>query len=276
MENLMKNFQLAIKGVLASLVLSFLSACDDKAPEQATAQPTTPASTAIVVGVDSAYPPYSFQDERGNPIGFDVEVVQAIADHQKLDIQIVSQDWDTLLGGLNSAKNDLILSGLTRTNERAAQYTLSNTYAWGQDVIAVQPENNTVRNLNDLIGKNTATLANSGFVLQLEAMLGKDSPNIVALPTDFAAFKELSMGKVEAVLIERSNLQYYGQKYPEVKFKMVDGWIEPYEMVMVAPKTNTELMTKINAGLASIVKNGTYASIYKKWFGTEPTKLPSV
>lgn len=272
----MKNFALTLKCTFASFALSFLTACGDKAPDQSTQQPAQQNQQEVItVGVDSTYPPYDFQDERGNPIGFDVEIIQAIADSQKLNIKVVSQDWDTLMNGLNTARNDVILSGFMRTNERAEKYLLSNTYLWGQDVIAVKPDNNSVRSLQDLVGKNTATLANSAYIPQLEAVLGKDSPNIIAQPTDFSAFRQLPMGHAEAVLIEQSTLQYYAQKYPEVKFKMVDGWIEPYEVVMIAPKTNTELMTQINAGLAKIVADGTYAKIYEKWFGATPTKLPT-
>lgn len=275
----MNNFALLAKSTIASLAVSLLVACGgDKAKPKVAEQPATPAPTeeVIRVGVDNQYPPYDFLDEMGNPIGFDVEIIQAIANHQKLNIELVPQGWEMLMGDLNSGKNDLVMSGLMRTEARESKYSLSNTYAWGQDSIAIRPENNSVRNLQDLTGQKISTLKGSAYVEQLEAVFGEDSPNIVGKPTDFLAFQELALGRVEAMLGEKHMFQHYAKNYPEVKFKTVDDWIEPYEMVIVAPKANADLMNKVNAGLAGIVADGTYAQIYQKWFGIPPAKLPSV
>lgn len=272
----MNNFALLAKSTIASLAVSLLVACGgDKAPET-TSQSTTPAEKVIRVGVDDHYPPYDFVDERGNPMGFDVDIIRAIANHQKLNIELVPQGWEALMGDLNNGKNDLVMSGLTRTEERAGKYALSNTYAWGQDSIAIKLDNNSVRTLQDLTGKKISTLDGSAYITLLESVLGKKNPNIVGKPTDFLAFQELALGRVDAMLGEKHMFQHYAKNYPEVQFKTVDDWIEPYEMVVVAPKTNTELMNKVNAGLAGIVADGTYAQIYEKWFGTPPVKLPSV
>lgn len=275
----MKNFALVIKSTIASLALSLIVACADKPQTQTTAteskpEPVAPAGEVITVGVDNAYPPYDFLDERGNPIGFDVEIIQAIAKHQNLNINIVPQGWGALMTDLDNAKNDLVLSGLMKTEERANKYLVSNAYVWGQDVIAVKPNNDSIHSLKDLIGKNTSTLADSAYIPQLEAVLGKKSPNIIARPTDFLAFQELTLGRVEAMLGEKYILLHYAKNYPEAPFKMVDGWIEPYEVVIMAPKSNTEIMKKVNAGIAGIVADGTYAQIYQKWFGVAPDKLP--
>lgn len=272
----MSKFAVLAKSAVVSFAVSLLVACGGDKAKPTTNQPATPAEEVIRVGVDNHYPPYDFVDERGNAMGFDVDIMRAIADHQKLNIELVPQGWEILMKDLNSGKNDLVMSGLTKTDERASKYALSNTYAWGQDSIAIKPENNSVRNLQDLTGQKISTLKGSAYVEQLEAVFGEDSPNIVGKPTDFLAFQELALGRVEAMLGEKHMFQHYAKNYPEVKFKTVDDWIEPYEMVIVAPKANADLMNKVNAGLAGIVADGTYAQIYQKWFGIPPAKLPSV
>lgn len=273
----MNKMALLTKSTVVSLVMSLLVACggDKTATKEADVQ-SAPTAQVVRVGVDDHYPPYDFTDERGNPIGFDVEIIQAIAKHQNIAIEVVPQGWEMLMGDLDSAKNDLVMSGLTRTPEREQKYLVSSTYVWGQDVLAIKPETIGVRSLHDLVGKKTATLANSAYIPMLEAVLGKGGDGIVAKSTDFLAFQELAIGRVDAVLGEKHQFRHYAQHYPEVPFKIVDGWIEPYEIVILAPKANTELMTKVNAGLAGIVADGTYAQIYEKWFGTPPPRLPKV
>lgn len=272
----MNKLTLLAKGAIVSFAVSLLVACGgDKAKPEVAKESATPTEEVIRVGVDNQYPPYDFLDEMGNPIGFDVEIIQAIANHQKLNVELIPQGWEVLMSDLDVAKNDLVMSGLMRTGARESRYLLSNTYAWGQDSIAIKPDNNSVRNLYDLKGQKISTLADSAYVPQLEEVFGKDSPNIVGKPTDFLAFQELALGRVEAMLGEKHMFQHYAKNHPEVQFKTVDDWIEPYEMVIIAPKANTELMAKVNAGLAGIVADGTYAQIYQKWFNMPPAKLPS-
>lgn len=274
----MKMMTLLTKGAVVSLVMSLLVACggDKTATKNEAETQSTPTAQVVRVGVDNQYPPYDFTDERGNPIGFDVEIIQAIAQHQNIAIEVVPQGWEMLMGDLNNAKNDLVMSGLTRTQEREQKYLVSSTYVWGQDVLAIKPETTGIRNLHDLVGKKTSTLADSAYIPMLEAVFGKGSDNIVAKPTDFLAFQELALGRVEAMLGEKHLFRHYTKHHPEVPFKIIDDWIEPYEIVILAPKKNVELMNQVNAGLAGIVADGTYAQIYEKWFGMPPPRLPNV
>lgn len=72
-------------------------------------------------------------------------------------------------------------------------------------------------------------------------------------------------------------LRYYAKQFPKINFKIVGEGeaFEHYEMVIITPKSENELMEKINTGLANIVADGTYAKIYEKWFGVAPQKLPT-
>lgn len=91
------------------------------------------------------------------------------------------------------------------------------------------------------------------------------------------AFKELATGNAEAVLADEGVLRYYAKQFPEVDFKIVGEGeaFEHYDMVIITPKSENELMEKINAGLANIVADGTYAKIHEKWFDVAPERLPA-
>lgn len=274
-------------------ILSLLVACSDKPAETTTQSETVPAPTntatatneqasvpnaqSYIVGVDANYPPYDFKDEKGVPQGFDVDIIQAIASNQGIKINIIPQDWESLIKGIDNAQNHIAMSGFYKSEERMEKYLVSDTYAWGRDAIGVRGSDTTTKTLQDLSSKTVATLADSPYIEQLEAVMGKGSPNIIAKPSDFLAFKELAQGSAEAVLGEYGVLRYYAKQFPNVDFKITGKGkdFEPYEIAIIAPKSQTELMTKINAGLANIVADGTYAKIYEKWFGVAPERLPT-
>lgn len=280
--------------VFLPAILSLLVACSDKPAETTTQSETVPAPTntatatneqasvpsteSYIVGVDANYPPYDFKDERGIPQGFDVDIIRAIAQNQALKINIIPQDWEVLVEGVDNAQSHLAMSGFYKSEERMEKYLVSDTYAWGRDAIGVRSDDISTKTLQDLSGKKVATLADSPYIEQLEAVMGKGSPNIVARPSGFLAFKELAQGGAEAVLGEYGVLRYYAKQFPNVNFKITGEGedFEPYEIAIIAPKSQTELMTKINAGLANIVADGTYAKIYEKWFGVAPERLPTV
>ncbi|AWY20177.1 transporter substrate-binding domain-containing protein [Moraxella bovis] len=293
----MKNFNTEAKYAILPLMLSALMACSDKAPETASEPKSEPAPTATapatgeqvstsatvpnaqsyVVGIDANYPPYDFKDENGNAQGFDVDIIKAIAENQGFGVDVVPQDWKVLVKGLDNAQSHIVMSGFSRNDEREAKYLLSNTYAWGQDALAVSAENNSIKNLKDLNGKKVATLADSPYIPQLEEALGQGNPSIIGKPSAFLAFKELATGNAEAVLADEGVLRYYAKQFPKINFKIVGEGeaFEHYEMVIITPKSENELMEKINTGLANIVADGTYAKIYEKWFGVAPQKLPT-
>lgn len=236
---------------------------------------SVPNTQSFVVVTDAAYPPYVFKDEMGNAQGFDIDVLQAIGKNQDFAIDVIIKDWANVLPALEKNQSDIAISGMTRTEERATKYLLSNTYAWGEDAIAVKENDNSIKSLQDLANKRTSTLTDTGYVTELEAIVGKNSPNIIAKATDFMAFKELVQGNSDAMLSEKGVIKYYAQQFPEAHIKIIEGISKPDELVIAVSKSKPELLDKINTGLSAIVADGTYAKIYQKWFGSTPEKLPT-
>lgn len=266
------------------LVLSLLVACNDKtqtvpaSPQsnnEAVASTVVPNAQHFVVATDAAYPPYNFKDEAGNAQGFDIDLIRAIADNQGFAVDIIIQEWSSVLPGLEDNQNDIAISGMVRTEERESKYLLSNTYAWGMDAIAVKAGDDSINAFSDLVGKKTAALADTGYIEQLEAIMGKNNPNIVATPTDFMAFKELSSGNVAAMVSERGVIKHYAKSFPEVNIRIIENVSKPDDLVIAISKSKPELLDKVNAGLSAIVADGTYVKIYEKWFGATPEQLPT-
>lgn len=277
-----------LKHFLLPVLTIGLVACSNPSADNKTAdsQTTPPASAqeatsttafaqTFIVGVDGNYSPYTFKDEHGTPQGFDIDILRAIGEKQKFGISLVPQDWDKMLDNLEQAKNDIAISGISRSEDREKKYLLSDTYAYGKDVILVRQDNTTITNFKALAGHKVAVLTDSNYIPELEEVMGKKNPNIIPLSSSFLAFREFTAGKADAVYADESVLRYFVKQYPEVSAKFIDNGKDDYELVIMASKNKPELMEKINAGLKEIIADGTYVEIYKKWFGIEPKKIPS-
>lgn len=231
----------------------------------------------IAVGIDYAYPPYDFLDEKGQPTGFDVEILKAIGEKQGLKFAIMPSPWEELIANLDSGKYSVAIAGFARTDERMQKYQVSNTYGYGQDVIAMLDGTVTVKTFEELKNHKVLTLGDSPYIPQLEAVMGKDSPNLIGEKTTSLVIKGLASKKGDVAFMDKGTIQYYAQSFPNVKLKIVDSGsseFEPYELVILASKNQAELMSKINTGLSQISADGTYATIYQKWFGVAPERLP--
>lgn len=270
-----------------------LTACNKaQQPSQADSQQTTATSTtnsqekavsspdnalALTVGVDNDYPPYDFFDENGQATGFDVDILRAIGEKQNIQFDFTPTKWDSIVDGLENKQFKIALSGFAYSDERAEKYQVSSTYAYGQDIIVSvkKPDNTqTPKTLESLKDHKVITLGDSPYIEELESVMGKGSPNIKGVATSLEILQGLVNGEADVALTDKIVAQYYTKSFPDVEFELhgEGDYFEPYPLVMVAHKDEAELMQKVNAGLAQIIADGTYATIYKKWFGTEPTE----
>lgn len=279
----------SIKKIAILSTIALLAACSENKPTPPAAAPEKPKTEAvasasepvaaqILVGVDGAYPPYDFRDEKGQATGFDVDILKAIGAKQNLQFNFIPEKWENVIENLDKNKFKVAISGFARTSEREQKYQVSNTYAYGQDVIASLEKTKVPETLAELKNNKIITLGDSPYIEQLEAAVGKGNPNIIGVGSSFLVIKGLATNQADAALIDKGVVQHYAKSFPDVKIKTggKGSDFEKYELVILANKEEAELMQKINAGLAEIVKDGTYSKIYETWFGVPPTDLPPV
>lgn len=271
----------SMKKLFLISTVALLAACGASKPslQNITHNPTP---EPILVGVDKDYPPFDFFDENGQATGFDVAILQAIGEKQNLTFQFVPQTWDTITDNLEKKQFKIALSGFAHSDERAEKYAVSDTYAFGQDAIVTvktAKQGKIPETREDLKKRKVITLADSPYIEELEAVLGKKNPNIISVATSVEILQGLIDGKAHAALTDKAVAQYFIQKdFPKTKFNLTGkgDYFTPYPLVFVAHKDEAALMQKVNAGLAEIIKDGSYTQIYKRWFGEEPKELPPV
>jgi len=256
----------------------FLAACgkQDPAPSAASAPaavasaPAPAPAKVYVVGTDAAYAPFESQNEKAEIVGFDIEVVQAIAKKAGIEVKFVNTPWEGIFNALAQGDRDMVVSAVTITDERKQTMDFSVPYFDAQQLIAVK-ESSKVARFADLkrlkVGVQTGTTGDEA----VSKLLGKTSANIKRFESTPLALKELEAGGVDAVVADNGVIVHYVANNPGGKFKTVsDKEFVPEQYGIAIKKGNTELVEKINKGLTEIKADGTYNTIYTKYFGAPP------
>ncbi len=231
------------------------------------------------VGMDVSYPPYNMSDEHGQPAGFDLEILQAIADHEGFQLSLLPKKWNKLLMEIEAGNYDIVVGGFSAedvSDQAGTHYTLSQPYTYTHDAIAITNQNIKISTFEDLKGHKVSTLADTSWVTDLTELQGNPD-NIVQEKTSFLALQELIQNNVDASLNNQGVFLHYKLSMPEYPIDIVGkgDYFEPYGLVILSKKDNPTLNQQINDGIAKIVKDGTYTKIYKKWFGVSPESLPA-
>lgn len=249
-----------------------LAACGKKeeppAPAPVASAPEAPPPAKVyVVGTDAAYAPFESQNETGEIVGFDIDVVKAIAAKAGIEVKFVNTPWEGIFNALGQGDRDMIVSAVTITEERKGTMDFSDPYFDAAQLIAVK-EDSKVTKFADLkklkVGVQTGTTGDEAVT----KLLGKNSTNIKRFESTPLALKELESGGVDAVVADNGVVGHYVANNPGGKFKTVsDSEFVPEQYGIALKKGDTELLTKINEGLAAIKADGTYDQIYTKYFG---------
>ena len=267
---------LQIAGLAAAGLL--LAACGKKeappapAPASVASAPAPAPAKVYVVGTDAAYAPFESQNEKGEIVGFDIEVVQAAAKKAGIEVKFVNTPWEGIFNALGQGDRDMVVSAVTITTERRQTMDFSEPYFDAQQLIAVK-ESSKIAKFADLkklkVGVQTGTTGDEAVT----KLMGKTSTNIKRFESTPLALKELESGGVDAVVADNGVIIHYVANNPGGKFKTVaDKEFVPEQYGVALKKGNSELLGKINKGLADIKADGTYDAIFTKYFGAAPAK----
>jgi polar amino acid transport system substrate-binding protein len=252
-----------------------LAACNKPAPEAAA--PAAPASAASVaaapapakvytVGTDATYAPFEFQNEKGEIVGFDIEVLRAAADKAGIQVQFVATPWEGAFNALAQGDRDILVSAITITDERKQTLDFSEPYFEAHQLIAV-PEKSKVAKLEDLKKKKVGVQTSTTGEEVVAKLQGKTSDLIKRFESTPLALTELAAGGLDAVVADNGVIEHYVANNPNAKFKAVnDSSFAPEMYGIAVRKGNTELLQKINTGLAAIKADGTYQKIHDQYF----------
>lgn len=223
------------------------------------------------VATEPAFPPFESQAPGGGLEGFDIDLMNAIGEAAGLKVEFQSLPFDGIIPGLQAGTVDAAISAMTITAERAKTVSFSRPYFKAGLAIAVREDNTDITSFDSLKGKRIAVQIGTTGANKAKEATGAKITTFDSAPL---ALQELSNGNVDAV-INDAPVTLFAIKSGNIPgVKVVGGPLLTEEFYGIALPKDSPNVEKVNAGLKTMIDNGKYAEIYKKWFGTEPPTLP--
>ncbi len=218
----------------------------------------------LTVGSDIPYPPFE-QGKPGEYTGFDIELMDAIGAKIGRTPEYQDSSFETIFRDVAQGKFEAVISAATITEEREKTVAFSDPYYLSEQAILVA-EGSDIKGLADLEGK---TVGAQQGTTGLE--LGKEKANAGELrpyPEGPDTVNALKSGTVEAAIIDAPVAQNAVEKTSGIEIAERVPTEEEYGIALA--KDNTALLEEINQGLKEVIDDGTYTTIYEKWFDAEP------
>jgi len=219
----------------------------------------------LIVGFDASFPPYGYEDENGNYVGFDLDLAAELCERNGWELILQPIDWDAKDMELNSGTIDCIWNGFT-INGREDLYEWSEPYVDNSQVVVVKKDSG-ITSLADLEGKEVIVQADSSALHALEGDQAELSATFAALtevPEYNTAFMSLESGAADAVALDIgvANYQLEGRSGA---FVILDEVIAEEQYGVGVKLGNTELMDMIQKTLNEMAQDGTFLKIAEQW-----------
>ena len=227
---------------------------------------TTVTPGKLTMSTNASFPPYEMVADDGSFEGIDIEVAGAIAEKLGLELQVDDMGFDAALQAAQTGKSDMVMAGVTVTEERQAVMDFSNSYANGVQVVIVK-EGSPIQTVDDLANANMigCQMGTTGYTFCSDTPenggFGED--HVTPYDDGAAAVQALMNGQIDAVVIDNKPAQEYVAANPGLK--ILDGDFTNEDYAIGVAKGNTALLDAINGALEELTNNGTIQSIVDKY-----------
>ncbi|HKZ12329.1 MAG TPA: basic amino acid ABC transporter substrate-binding protein [Solirubrobacterales bacterium] len=219
----------------------------------------------LTVGSDIPYPPFEQKASGGGYTGFDVELMEAIGKEIGREPEFIDSSFETIFRDVGQGKFEAVMSAATITPEREKEVAFSLPYYLSEQAILVQ-EGSDIKGLADLKGKVVAAQqGTTGLELAKEKA---EASELRPFPEGPDADNALKAGTVEAVIIDAPVAKQQAEELGGIEIVEKVPTEETYGIALA--KESTELVEQINEGLKKTIEDGSYATVYEKWFKEAP------
>lgn len=235
------------------------------------------ADGELVIGTEGAYPPFSMADAKGNVTGFDADVGNAVCEKLRLKCRYVVQAFDGLIPALNAKRFDIVISGMSITDERGKQIDFSNSYAEfpNQFIAKKGSELASVTDFEalkaDLSGLRVGVQAGTTHAAYVE----KNLPDVQLMTYDTLDQMQIDLasGRLDTSFADVSAHNDFLAKPDGADFQLVDVIIDStsdatlgHGLGIGLRKDMPELKERINQALCELGEDGTLTAASEKWF----------
>lgn len=222
---------------------------------------------SVTIAMEGTWAPWTYHDEADRLVGYDVEVGQKIAEKLGVEAEFIEGEWDGLLAGLEAGRYDIMINGVDITPERQQKYDFSTPYAYNRTAVIVRGDDDAIKTMEDLAGKNTANTISSTYAEVAEkygaAVTGVDDLN--------QTMELLMSGRIDATLNAEVTFYDYMKAHPDANIKI--ACIDPEETSVAIPMRKGDetasLLAAVNQALAELAAEGELTALSEKYFGTD-------
>ncbi len=245
-------------------------ATSEATSEAAATEVTTVEPGKLIMTTNAAFPPYEMTTDDGDYEGIDVEIAGAIADKLGLELVIDNKDFDAALLAVQGGEAaDMVMAGVTVTDERKAVMDFTDSYASGVQVVIV-PEDSDIASIDDMQGKMIGVQRGTTGDLYCSDTVengGFGAENVTPYPDGLTAVQALMNGQVDCVVIDNAPAQEFVTANPGLKILDTEYANEDYAIGVA--KGNTQLLDALNTAIAELKADGTIQSILDKYISAE-------
>lgn len=261
----MRKFKVVVVALLV-LILAVCPALADGEDQLAAIK----AKGEIVVATEGAWAPWTYHDEQGNLVGFDVEVAKAIADKLGVTATFAETEWDGIFAGLDAGRYDIAANGVEVTDERAEKYNFTTPYGYIRTALIVRGDNDDITSFEDLAGKHTANSIASTYMTLAESY----GATAVGVDTLDQTIQMVLSGRADATLNAEVSFYDYMAVHPDANIKVVALTDDASRVSIPVRKDekSASLLEAINQAIAELDEEGELSRISEKYFGKDITK----
>ncbi len=218
----------------------------------------------IKVGMEVGYLPFEFNDDQGNIIGFDVDMANELGKRMGVKVELINTAWDGIIPGLQAGKYDIIMSGMTRTLERALAVNFTDPYYETGQVLLIRKGDTRVKNFKDMDTKDLVLAVKTGTTSDLATAKIIKNAKIDKYSTEIDGVTALKTKKADVFVYDKPYIEDYAEKDAEVV--MLPELFTKEYFGFAIRKGDQDYLNWLNYFVAEIRADGTYDSLYKKWF----------
>lgn len=220
----------------------------------------------LIVGTEPEFKLFESKDEKGEYVGFDMDMARELAKDLGVKLRIEEMAWDSLPTALETRKIDVIISGMTATEERAKSRAFTEPYYHTKLCLLVNAKSG-IEKPADVNGKRL--VVKLGTTGDIESRKLFPDAHVVKFDQENACALEVATGRADAFLYDRHSIVGHQRNNPETTRAILEPLSEePYAMAVRLG--DTKLVERLNRFLRDFRADGRYARIYEKNLGEPP------
>ncbi|MGD9020082.1 MAG: transporter substrate-binding domain-containing protein [Desulfuromonadales bacterium] len=219
------------------------------------------------VGMEPGYMPFEMTNKKGEIIGFDVDMAKRIAKAMGVELELVSTAWDGIIPALITKKFDIIMSGMTLTQERNLKISFADPYiVIGQSILVDKKLADEIKSYKDLNDKKYKVASKLGTTGEQAVKRVIPKATYISFETEQEGVMDLLNGKVDAFVYDLPfNAIAFAEK-GQGKVVLLDDPFTYEPLAWAVNRGNADFLNWLNNFLVQVKNDGTYDKIYKKWF----------